>query len=68
VIKAYVEKQRKVPTKVVEKPGGDGKVDIGGLWTAPDEDGHGEKLQGGRFEVELTKGRMPAVVAAPGIR
>jgi penicillin-binding protein 2 len=67
VIKAYVEKQRKVPTKVVEKPKGDGKVDVGGLWTAPGEDGH-DKLEGGRFELELSKGRAPVAVAAPGIR
>ncbi len=68
VIKAYVEKQRRVPTKVAEKKKGDGKVDVGGLWSAPDDDGRNDKLEGGRFEVELSKGRMPAAVAAPGIR
>src|SRR5271170_2775340 len=35
VIKAYVEKQRRTPTKMVEKPK-TGTVDIGGLWTDPD--------------------------------
>ena len=40
-----------MPTKMVEKPKGDGKVDIGALWTAPE----GDKLQGGRFAVELAK-------------
>ncbi len=67
VIKAYVEKQRRVPTKVVEKPKGDGKVDIGGLWTAPDDGGHSDKLEGGWFELELSKKRMPVATAAPGM-
>src|SRR3984957_14726015 len=67
VIKAYVDKHRKVPTKVTEKPKGDGKVDMGGLWTAPGEDGHGERLQGGRFEMETSKRNLPVAAAAPGI-
>src|SRR5499427_2097137 len=36
VIKAYVDKQNRQPTKMA-KDGG--KVDVGALWTAPDEDG-----------------------------
>ena len=39
VIKAYVDKQRRTPQKMVEKPKSDGTVDIGGLWTEPDSDG-----------------------------
>ncbi|MGZ5202431.1 MAG: penicillin-binding protein 2, partial [Telluria sp.] len=35
VIKAYVDKQRRAPQKMVEKPKSEGTVDIGGLWTAP---------------------------------
>src|ERR1700751_4546038 len=34
VIKAYVDKQHRLPNKMVEKPKSDGKVDIGALWTA----------------------------------
>src|SRR5207245_9506615 len=49
VIKAYVEKQRRTPQKMVEKPKSSGTVDIGGLWTAPDSDRGKETLQGGRF-------------------
>jgi penicillin-binding protein 2 len=67
VIKAYVDKQRRVPTKMVEKPVNP-KVDIGGLWTVPDPDGHGEKLQGGRFDLELPNQRLPLATAAPGVR
>jgi penicillin-binding protein 2 len=66
VIKAYVEKQRKNPQKMAEKPS-DGKVDIGGLWTAPDEDGDKEKLEGGRFEIDLAKKPVALATAAPGM-
>src|SRR5262249_6579553 len=37
VIKAYVEKQRRQPTKDAQQ---ENKVDIGAVWSAPDE--HGE--------------------------
>src|SRR5450432_344611 len=49
VIKAYVDKQRRQPIKVVDDPGKDGKAEMGALWTSPDAYGNGEKLQGGRF-------------------
>jgi penicillin-binding protein 2 len=62
VIKAYVDKQRRIPNKVAEqKP--DGKVDVGGLWTDPD----GDKLQGGRFVLDMAKRRVPLATAAPGM-
>src|ERR1700680_2716695 len=47
VIKAYVDKQRRTPTKMVEKMKGDGTVDIGGLWTAPGFAGGGDKKEVG---------------------
>src|ERR1700723_3379635 len=65
VIKAYVDKQRTTPQKMVEKPS-DGKVDIGGLWTSPDE--HGEKLEGGRFDLDLPRQPMALATAAPGMQ
>ncbi|HEY3972053.1 MAG TPA: penicillin-binding protein 2 [Candidatus Sulfotelmatobacter sp.] len=67
VIKAYVEKQRRTPQKMVEKPKS-GTVDIGGLWTEPDTDGHKEKLQGGRFVLDLPKRPSALAVAAPGMQ
>jgi penicillin-binding protein 2 len=67
VIKAYVEKQRRRPTKMVEKPKGDGKVDIGGLWTQPHSDGDKETLSGGRFVLDLPKKPPILAVAAPGM-
>src|SRR6202050_3698295 len=63
VLKAYVDKQRRTPQKVVEKPKSDGKVDMGALWTAPE----GDKLEGGRFSVELPKQPIAVATAAPGI-
>jgi penicillin-binding protein 2 len=68
VIKAYVEKQHRTPQKMVEKPK-NGTVDIGGLWTAPDSDGDGDKdtLQGGRFVLDLPKKPLALATAAPGM-
>ncbi len=56
VIKAYVDKQRRQPTKMAA---GSSKVEVGSMWTDPggeDEDGaesHGDHLQGGRFLVDV---------------
>jgi penicillin-binding protein 2 len=69
VIKAYVDKQRRTPQKLVEQPKNDGKVDIGGLWSAPDATTEGkEKLEGGRFEIALPKKPAALATAAPGMR
>jgi penicillin-binding protein 2 len=67
VIKAYVEKQRKSPQKMVEKPKPSGTVDIGSLWSEPDSDGGSDKLQGGRFVLDLPKKPLAAALAAPGM-
>jgi penicillin-binding protein 2 len=66
VIKAYVDKQQRTPQKMVEKPKA-GNVDIGGLWTAPDDDGNQDGLQGGRFVVDLPRKKMVLATAAPGM-
>lgn len=67
VIKAYVDKQHRTPQKMVEKPKGDGTVDIGGLWTEPDSDGDKEQLQAGRFVLDLPKKPLAVAIAAPGM-
>src|SRR5437667_10842627 len=67
VIKSYVDKQRRQPTKVVEKPGNNGKTEIGALWTSPDEQGDNDKLQGGSFLIGRPKRPLPLAVAAPGL-
>jgi len=66
VIKAYVDKQHKTPQKMVEKPKSDGTVDIGGLWTAPD--GDRERLEAGRFVLDLPRKPLAVATAAPGMR
>ena len=66
VVKAYVEKQRRQPTKVAGAA--NGKVEVGALWSAPDADDDGGRLQGGRFFVELPRKPAPLAVAAPGLR
>jgi penicillin-binding protein 2 len=67
VIKAYVDKQRRTPQKMAEKPKSDGTVDIGGLWTDPDTDGGKETLQGGRFVLDVPKRPLAVAIAAPGM-
>jgi penicillin-binding protein 2 len=68
VIKAYVDKQHRNPQKLVEKPKSDGTVDIGGLWTEPDTEGHKETLQGGRFVLDMPKKPLAVAIAAPGMQ
>jgi hypothetical protein len=57
-----------------------GNIDVGGLWSAPDSDNDGDKnqkaeakdnnnaLQGGRFELNLSKQKPVLATAAPGMR
>jgi penicillin-binding protein 2 len=63
VIKAYVEKQRRIPTKMAKTAG---NAEIGAVWTEPDADGDGQKLQSGHFFVDIGKKQLAAAVA-PGM-
>jgi len=63
VIKAYVDKQRRQPTKVAS---GSGKVDVGALWNG--KSGGDAELHGGHFDLEVPKSRAPLAVAAPGLQ
>ena len=66
VVKAYVEKQRRQPTKVAAKSK---KVEIGAVWNAESPDGEDhDRLQGGHFSIDLDKPRLPLAAAAPGVR
>ncbi len=66
VIKAYVEKQRRQPSKLAKR--GD-TVEVGALWNAPDADGgDNETLRGGRFVLDLAKQPAPLAMAAPGLQ
>ncbi len=64
VIKAYVEKQRRLPTKMAKS---DGKAEVGAVWNAPDPDGDKETLRAGRFTVDADKKNLPLAAAAPGV-
>ncbi|MGZ4731336.1 MAG: penicillin-binding protein 2 [Terriglobales bacterium] len=61
VIKAYVDKQHRQPTKVASS----GKVEIGAVWNAGSADDN--DLHGGYFDLEVPKSRTPLAVAAPGL-
>ena len=66
VIKAYVDKQRRTPTKMAGP--GTKKVEIGGLWTAPSDDSEDRNnLHGGRFLIDMSGNKVPLAVAAPGM-
>ena len=70
VIKAYVDKQRRQPTKMAA---GSGKVEVSSLWTDPggaNEDGtnsDADHLHAGRFFVDVARKRAPLAVVAPGV-
>jgi penicillin-binding protein 2 len=66
VIKAYVDKQHRQPTKMANAPT---KVEIGGIWSDPEgENSDADNLQGGRFVLDVARKRAPLAVAAPGMR
>jgi penicillin-binding protein 2 len=73
VIKAYVDKQHRQPTKMAAAAA-PVKVEMSGLWTesgGADADGDkssGDHLQAGRFLVDVSRKRAPLAAAAPGVR
>jgi penicillin-binding protein 2 len=74
VIKAFVDKERQLPPKMADKskpgnqPKTDRKVEIGAVWTTPDPDGGKDRLQGGRFFVDVAKKPAAVAIAAPGVQ
>jgi len=62
VIKAYVEKQRRQPTKMA---GSQPNVEIGAVWSESIDEGH---LQSGRFVLDISKKKTVLAAAAPGMR
>ncbi len=62
VIKAYVDKQRRQPTKVASS----GKVEVGAVWNTGSGDDN--ELHAGRFDLEVSRARTPLAAAAPGIQ
>jgi len=66
VIKAYVDKQNRQPTKMAKDAG---KVDVGALWATPDEDGKANNgIGAGHFVVEASEKKPPLAAAAPGLQ
>jgi penicillin-binding protein 2 len=61
VIKAYVDKQRLLPSKLAENK----KVDVGAVWNSSEGS---DSLRGGHFAVELAKKHLPIAAAAPGLQ
>ena len=66
VVKAFVEKQRRQPTKVAQ---GSKKVEIGAVWNSTSPGGtEQDSLHAGRFVMDVPKQRLPLAVAAPGVQ
>jgi penicillin-binding protein 2 len=63
VIKAFVEKQRRQPSKLAKS---DGKADVAAVWNAQGE-GKTDDFQGGHFTVKLSDKETPLAAAAPGV-
>ena len=62
VIKAYVDKQRRQPTKMAASQP---KVEIGAMWSEPGAgEGESDNLQGGRFVVDVPR-KTAALGASP---
>jgi penicillin-binding protein 2 len=65
VVKSYVEKQRRLPTKMAKA---DAKVEMGAVWNEPDPEGKSEEFGAGHFYLNVPRTRLPLAVAAPGVR
>ena len=63
VIKAYVEKQRRQPSKMAKS---DGKADVAAVWNTQG-DGKSDNFQAGHFTVKLSDKKVPLAAAAPGV-
>ncbi|MGH9501774.1 MAG: penicillin-binding protein 2 [Terriglobales bacterium] len=63
VIKAYVDKKNRQPVKVAggSSQSGEKRVEIGAVWSAD------ERLQGGRFVLDLSRTHAAVATAAPGL-
>jgi penicillin-binding protein 2 len=66
VIKAFVDKQQRLPAKMAEKKSG-GRVEVGAVWTVPDGHGDTEKMLAGRFFLDTAKRQLAVATAAPGM-
>ncbi len=64
VIKAFVDKQRRQPTKVAST----GEAEVGAVWSTPQPGDQDGTLHAGHFALKLPKKPLPLAAAAPGVR
>ena len=65
VVKSYVEKQRRQPTKMAKA---DAKVEMGAVWNEPGADGKDDEFGAGHFYLNVPRTRLPLAMAAPGVQ
>jgi penicillin-binding protein 2 len=69
VIKAFVDKQHQQPTKMADKVRRHDKIEVGSFWSEPGADGDSQqKLDGGKFSLNVPGRPLPLATAAPGVR
>jgi penicillin-binding protein 2 len=68
VVKSYVDKERRQPTNLAKAQVADRPVEVGALWSSRDGDGEPDRLNGGRFQLHISKQSVPSATAAPGLR
>src|SRR5215467_4732504 len=67
VVKAYMDKERRQPTKMA-KAGRPTKVEVGGVWSIPDEQHEAEStLEAAHFYVAVPAKPLALAAAAPGV-
>jgi len=62
VIKAYVEKQRRAPSKLAKNGS---QVEVGAMWSVPEDQ---EALRAGKFVLDVEKVHAPFATSAPGLQ
>src|SRR5207253_10260342 len=63
VVKAYVEKQRRVPSKMAKATD---KIEVGAAWNTADS--NDESISAGHFLLQVPTTRLPLATAAPGLQ
>jgi len=68
VIKSFVEKRHREPSKIAGAAVKNGQVEVAGVWSAQDEhDETKETMHAGKFVIDFTRKPAALAVAAPGV-
>ncbi|HEY7353918.1 MAG TPA: penicillin-binding protein 2 [Terriglobales bacterium] len=68
VVKFYAQKQSRQPASIAKKGNSPGSVEVGAVWNSQNQNGSPDKLNGGRFQIDLGKRPLAIATAAPGLQ